>query len=169
MPTLPLRDYRLGPDLLVSDGASGTLRVPRTRLHCLLEVPGWLLPCEAVIDTGAPLCIFPESVWLHFQPGLDYELLPFVGANPPAVRIASWQFTFRLARFLVPLALCDVGLTTRVERPNVIAQFANGDPPGWRSTPPVVIGLWGGLLEGGRIGIDRDPHTGRATGELVFP
>lgn len=83
--------------------------------------------------------------------------------------MAGWQFDFHIARFLVPLALLDSGLTTRVPRAGVVAKFAVGDPPGWRSLPPVLLGLWGGLLEGGRIGIDRDPHTSRATGELVLP
>ena len=168
MPTIPLRDYHLGPDLRVSDSAGGTLGIPRTRLQCLLEVPGFAIPRDAVIDTGAPLIIFPERVWGQFQEGTDYELLPFVVA-PPRARVLAWQFDYHVARLLVPLALLDVRLTTRVERVGVVAQFAIGDPPGWRSTPPVVVGLWGGLLEGGRIGIGRDPQTGRATGELAFP
>jgi hypothetical protein len=51
----------------------------------------------------------------------------------------------------------------------VIAQFAIGARPNARGTPPVLIGLWGGLLEGAHIGIERDPHTGRARGELLVP
>ncbi len=169
MPTIPLAVGSHGRDIIVDDLAGGTLAVPCVQFRCLLEVPGFLLPRDAIIDTGAPLTIFPQKVWFQFRAGIDFDFLPFVGSNPPAARIAGWQFTFQIARFRVPLALLDAGLSTRVPRPGVIAQFAIGDPPGWRSLPPVLVGLWGGLLEDGRLGIARSAGPPRVTGELIYP
>jgi hypothetical protein len=132
-------------------------------------VPGFPLPQDTIIDTGAPLTIFPERIWSQFQPGIDYDFLPFVGAPPAMARVLGWQFTFRIARFRVPLGLMDAGLTTRIARLDVIAQFATGDPAGWRSIPPIFVGLWGGLLEGGRLGINRIAATNQLAGELIYP
>jgi hypothetical protein len=54
----------------------------------------------------------------------------------------------------------------------VIAQFADGKPParpGVKAVPPIYVGVWGGLLEGGQPRIDRNPATDGVTGELAFP
>ena len=60
--------------------------------------------------------------------------------------------------------------TTSFDRPDVIAQFADNDPPRRGNAPPsFIVGLWGGVLEGGRIVIDRDPLSGHVTGSLEFP
>src|SRR5438067_10910209 len=145
--------------------------VPRVQLRCLLRVPGTPIPRDAILDTGAPLTCFPERIWQPFREGVDFEWCPFApGVQPPAGQMAGWRFTFRMARFLVPLALMDY--STEVERPDVFAAFATGDPPAHRATnapPPVIIGLWGGLLEGSRLAIGRDPATGQVTGALEFP
>jgi hypothetical protein len=169
VPTIPLAVGSHGSDITVDDLTGGILDIPRLRFHCLIEVPGFLLPREALIDTGAPLTIFPEKIWSKFQFGTDYDILPLVGAPAAPARVLGWQFTYQIARFRVPLALLDAALTIRVPRPDVIAQFATGNPTGWRSIPPIFIGLWGGLLEGGRLGIDRVSSTNRLAGELVYP
>jgi hypothetical protein len=60
---------------------------------------------------------------------------------------------------------------TEVQMANVIAAFADTDPPAPRTRltpPPIIIGLWGGLLEGGRIALDRTV-TGQVSGELLLP
>lgn len=148
----------------------GPLSVPQVQFRCFVRFPNSLLPKDAVIDTGAPLTFVPEDVWRPLRPGMDYEWLPFVpGAVPPLARLAGWQFAFEMARFLGPVSLLDYA--TEVPRPGVIAAFATGNPrpqSARQSLPPIVIGLWGGLLEGGSIGISRDPATGRARGELAF-
>jgi hypothetical protein len=128
------------------------------------------MPRDGVIDTGAPFTCFPRSLWIRFREGTDFEWLPFeTGFQPPRGQLPGWQFTFRMARFLVPLTLMDY--STELDRAGVIAQFADSDPQTRRgqSLPWFVIGLWGGLLEGGRIAIGRDPASGLVTGELEFP
>jgi hypothetical protein len=168
VPTIRLSVGTHGADIPVQQPGGGIIDIPRSQFRCLIELPGHLLPQDAIIDTGAPLIIFPELIWSRFQVGADYDFLPFVGTNPPTARVGNWQFTYQIARFRVPLAVMDAGLTTRVPRPGVIAQFATGNPTGLRSLP-VVVGLWGGILEGGRIGIDRNAQTNRARGELTYP
>jgi hypothetical protein len=153
----------------VSPAAGGTLHVPRQQLRCLVRLPRFLPPQDGVIDTGAPLTCFPKEVWERFAEGRDYEWLPFeAGFVPPLGQMVGWRYSFRVARFLVPLALTD--LSVEVERPDVIAAFADGDPPDRRgqAVPLFVVGPWGGLLEGGAIHVARDAATGRVRGELAF-
>jgi hypothetical protein len=171
VPVVPLSVSRHGLPIPVREPAGGSLNVHRPQFWCLLEVPGFLMPRDAVIDTGSPLVIFPRAIWVHCQEGRDYEWLPFDGPTPPPGRVLGWQFTFRIARFLVPLAVMDTQLTTSVPRPGVIAAFAGGDPPaspGRKALPPVIVGLWGGVLEASRIAVERDPAAG-VTGELHYP
>src|SRR5262249_44715826 len=149
--------------------AGGTIQVPRPQFRCLLRVPNALFPRDTVIDTGAPVTCFPEAIWSQFREGTDFEWLPFApGVQPPRGQMINWQFSFQMARFLVSRALVDY--TSLIERPEVVAQFATGNPPsapGQRSLPPIVIGLWGGVLEGGRIVIGRTAN-GQVSGEIEF-
>jgi hypothetical protein len=169
VPTIRLVSYSLGPDLPVVSPTAGTIPVPRIRFRCLARIPQFLMPLDAVVDTGSPLTCFPESVCTRFTEGTHFEWLPFAaGVRPPLGLAPGWQFTFRMARFLVPVTLMDY--STEWDRPDVIAQFADGDPPGQRgqALPWFIIGLWGGLLEGGRLAIGRGAN-GQITGGLEFP
>jgi hypothetical protein len=152
----------------VLDAAGKPVSVARPQLQCLVRLPGSLLPQDGIIDTGAPLTTVPERLWSGLQAGTDYEWLTFPPGTPlPAGVMARWRYTFRLARFLAPVTLMDYA--TAVDRPDVVAAFADGNPPAaGRGLPPVVVGLWGGLLEGGAVAVDRTPG-GRVAGELRFP
>ena len=117
-----------------------------------------------------PSSWFPEDVWNKFQPGVDFEELPFeTGYTPPRVRTAGWTFTFRMARMLQPVVLMDT--STEFERAGVIVQFADGNPPiqlGSKSPPRVVLGLWGGILEGTNLRMSAVPTTGHTLGVLEW-
>lgn len=171
MPTIRLTPVRLALPGSVTFPGGRVLAVPSDQLRCLVRRPNQTLPYDAIIDTGAPHIYFPQLVWSRLRDGIDFEWLPFApGTSSPTAQIAGWKFTVRMARFLVPLTLMDYA--TEIERPDVIAAFASGNPPrppGQQSLPPVVVGLWGGLLEGGRVGVDRDPATGRVAGDVAFP
>lgn len=150
--------------------AGGTLDVPKFQLRCVLDLPGLGVPVDAIIDTGAALTFVPESVWQPLRPGTHFEWLPFAaGTGVRTGQFATWSFAYRMARFLAPVAVMDY--STDIERADVIAAFADSDPPAsnLQKLPPVVVGLWGGLLEGGRLHLDRDPATGRVVGELAYP
>lgn len=170
MPTLRLSTHSTGPVLSVTSLALGRVDVHRPQFRCLLRLPNTLLPRDAVIDTGSPLVCFPEDIWKPFRHGVDFEWLPFdPGVTPPFGQVVGWAFPFRLARFLTPITLMDY--STEVDRPDVIAQFATGNPrprPNAKGLPPVIIGLWGGLLEGGRVAVGQGVN-GQVTGELEFP
>ena len=168
MPIIHLATGQWANPLYVDLPGGGSLAIPQPQFRCLIRLPNQLLPKDALIDTGAPFTFLPEEVWMPLRVGSDYEWLPFTaGTRPPPARIAGWQFTFRIARFLAPLTLLDY--STVVERHGVIAAFAAGSVSATRkSLPPIIIGLWGGLLEGGQVGVTRDSHTGRVTGGLAF-
>jgi hypothetical protein len=84
-------------------------------------------------------------------------------------RAAGWTFRFRVARLLTPITLFYTG--TELTRSDVIVQFADGNPtrpPGSKRPAHIVIGLWGGVLEGTRLHIDADTATGGVAGTLEF-
>lgn len=170
MPNLQLAVQTTGPALPVVLPPGRIVDVPRIQFRCLVRLPHFLMPQDGIIDSGAPLTCFPKAIWDRFVEGTDFEWLPFApGTRPPPGRVGKWLFTFRMARFLVPLGLMDY--QTQVDRSEVIAQFADNDPPSdprKKAPPPVIIGLWGGLLEGGTLSIGRS-LTGQVTGELTFP
>ena len=129
--------------LPVSLPSGGTLQVPRVQFRCLVYLPQAVVPQDGVIDPGAPLTCFPLSIWSRFREGTDFEWLPFEpGFQPPGGEMVRWHFTFRMARFLVPITLLDY--STLIDRSDVIAQFADSDPlvrrgrslPRRRSTSP---------------------------------
>jgi hypothetical protein len=170
MPVLRLSTGNWALPLTASDPRGAPVPIFRPQFRCFIRLPNALLPRDALIDTGAPMTCLPERTWRSLRDGVDFEWLSLpTGPNASGV-MAGWQYTFRLARFLVPLALLDY--TAEIERPDVIAAFAFGNPPtfaGRPALPPVYVGLWGGLLEGSRLTIGRDPAAGQVTGELEFP
>jgi hypothetical protein len=135
-----------------------------------VRVPGLLFPRDGIIDPGSPFTWVPQEIWRHLQPGVDFEELPFeAGYTPPRGQTAGWNFTFRFARLLQPLTLYDPSI--ELERHGVIVQLANGNPPvppGSQRPAVVVIGLWGGLLEGTSLRFGADPTSGQLAGTLEW-
>jgi hypothetical protein len=150
--------------------ATTTLLIPRPQLRCLVRLPNTLMPRDGIIDTGSPLTWFPEAVWSRLQEGIDYEWLDFPpGYSPPRVQTAGWTFNFRIARMLQPFSLFDN--QNELVRDYAIVQFAEGNPPmppGSKQPPRVVIGLWGGVLEGTSLHTTRDSSTGHVVGVLEW-
>ncbi len=169
VPTVRLSVQHLRPAMMLTPPVGATIDVPSVQFRCLVRLPNFILPQDAIVDTGAPHIIFPLALWTRFREGIDFEWLPFSpGVQSPVAQLTRWQFSFQMARFLAPLALMDY--TTEIELPDVIAAFAHTDPPApltRRAPPPIIIGLWGGVLEGGRIAVERTP-AGRVSGELAF-
>jgi hypothetical protein len=170
MPEIHLSTFGTRATMPVRDPTGTPLLLPRIQLRCLVRLPNLTMPRDGIIDTGSPFTWFPEAIWRHFQPGVDYEELPFEpGYTAPRGQTAGWNFTFRMARMLQPIGLHD--LSTELERHGVIAQFANGNPPippGSQRPAVVVIGLWGGLLEGTSLRIATDATTGHLAAALEW-
>ena len=68
--------------------------------------------------------------------------------------------TFQLGDESIRPAFQVTDLTTEFPRDGVILQFTEGNPPRTTRLPFVVLGLWGGALEGTSIHISTDPATG---------
>ncbi len=164
MPTLPLSTYYPPVSLRVDEPSGTPLAIRLPQFRCLARIAGVFLPRDAIIDTGSPLSWMPEGIWKRLSEGSDYEVLPWAsGFVPPPGRTAGWNFTFRIARLLRPLALFNMTSNTELARDRVIVQLTDGDPPAFaRSNNPLrlVIGLWGGILEGTSLRITGHPVTG---------
>ena len=123
-----------------------------------------------ILDTGSPLSWLPERIWSQFQDGVDYVWLSYPqGYRAPTGRVVGWSFTFRVARMLAPVILLDSA--TEYPRPDVIFLFADGNPPvppGSNAPPYVMMGLWGGLLDGTKLAVTPNPGTGGVDGTLEF-
>jgi hypothetical protein len=170
MPRMRLTALGVAAGLPVREPNGAALLLPRVQLRCLLRLPNVLVPRDGIIDTGSPFSWFPEALWSQFRRGTDYEELPFeAGIAVPRGRTAGWNFTFRFVRFLQPIGLHDGSI--ELVRSNLIAQFADGNPPAFATTnaPAVaVIGLWGGALEGTSVRVETDASTGRLAGAIEW-
>ncbi len=170
MPEIRLSTFGTRATLPVRAPSGGPLLLPRAQFRCLVRLPNLTMPRDGIIDTGSPFTWMPEAIWQHFRPGIDFEELPFEpGYTVPRGQTAGWNFTFRFVRMLQPIGLYD--FQTELTRDNAIVQFTEGDPPSLaRSNAPavVVIGLWGGLLEGTSLRIATDAATGHVAGALEW-
>lgn len=170
MPEIRLSTPAVWATLPVRNANGVRLSLPRAQFRCLVRLPNLTMPRDGIIDTGSPFTWMPEAIWQHFRPGIDFEELPFEpGYTVPRGQTAGWNFTFRFVRMLQPIGLYD--FQTELTRDNAIVQFTDGNPPSLaRSNAPavVVIGLWGGLLEGTSLRIATDAATGHVAGALEW-
>jgi hypothetical protein len=170
MPQMLLTSYNPYAPIQVNEPNGNRLHLPRIQFRAWLRLPGIMFPRDAIIDTGSPFTWFPEDVWQSLRVSVDYEWLAFpTGCTPPRGLSVGWNFTFRFARFLQPIGLHD--FQTELTRDGAIVQFANGNPPippGSRRPAFVVVGLWGGVLEGTALRISADAATGQAVGALEW-
>ena len=76
-----------------------------------------------------------------------------------------------MACILQPLVLFNLHTSTELIRPSAIVQFADGNPPaspGSKSPPRVILGLWGGILEGTSLRTSTDPAMRHTVGALEW-
>ena len=71
----------------VVDSLGNTIRLPFLRLSVLFYVGAQRFLLDGLIDSGAPLNVFPEKYWKQFEP--DIEWLTF----PPGVSPSAWWTT----------------------------------------------------------------------------
>lgn len=151
MPQIRLSSIQPGPPIPVELPTGDRLLLPRIQYRCWVKLPGFLMPRDAIIDTDSPWTWMPESLWSQFQVGVDFEWLPFpAGYQAPSGQSAGWTFRFRIAQMLKPIIIQDY--SSEVERHNALMQFAEGNPPrSSKRLPYLVVGLWGGMLEGTKL------------------
>lgn len=132
--------------IFIAHGVS--LTVPFLRLNTMLRVGLQARQAvESIIDTGAPLTVFPRKVWQRIAS--EIEWLPL----PAAQAAVSWLTNLtgrtggrsrcRIGRVWVEA--CDLGRPQRfLPAVRVLAQFEEKEFPDER----VITGLYGGILEG---------------------
>lgn len=142
--------------LVVDPPLPGLPRVLIRQLVCTLRAPPAAGAFEAVLDTGAPLSIFPHHLWSgHFswRAGRDYEEIAVAGGYSLTGRVLHHRYSLRLARLRVPVVLAGTNLQgDRLTIDSLVCQLA--DPGG---PPFIILGLWGGPLTNRRLAIDEEP------------
>jgi hypothetical protein len=142
---------------------SGTVaRFPTYRLFILLAIPprdysGEPLPdlrdvvrLPAILDTGAPLSIFPFPIWNLFADRIRWLDQP-PAATPRRVSILGGTFGYRLGRVKVGA----IDPERRWLPPTTLAAFFLDDATG--APREVVFGLRNRLLDGRRLRHEPEP------------
>lgn len=144
---------------LARTGEGDLLSVPFLRVYSLMRIGSRAqFAQDCIIDTGAPLTIFPVKQWKHFADDIEW-LAP---ADPS---IDSWlsvitgktggQRSCRIGR--VVAEACDLGPPpTFLPASTVLALFEetpNGDDQ-------ILVGLHGGILAGRRLIVEADLGVG---------
>jgi hypothetical protein len=98
---------------------------------------------SAVLDTGAPISVFPKATWRNFAS--EIKRVPLVEERVLSSAAGGRRFNYILGRVWVGA----VDLWDRQLPPiPVLAQFREDDIPEGEPQPPTLLGLWGGILEG---------------------
>lgn len=96
-------------NLVLDPPISGLSRVLVRNLYCSLRVPPIPGVYDAILDTGAPLTIFPRSLWdyqFRWQAGRNYDELSVAGIGTTLRgQVLGYSYSFRLARLRVPVEL----------------------------------------------------------------
>jgi hypothetical protein len=140
----------------ISVGSEPPLTIPFLRLFAMMRIGHEArVVAESILDTGAPLTVFPRKMWRQFES--EIEWLPLSKAQTTN----SWLTNLRgrtggrsdcrIGRVFVELF--------DLERPQhflrfvrIVAQFELTDFPDER----VITGLHGGILEGRRLILETD-------------
>ncbi len=101
------------------------------------------LTYSATLDTGAPVTVIPKRVWQDFAS--EIGRLRIVGSQPAVGRVGGRHFSYFLGRVWV--GVIDM-FDRRLPAVPVPAQFREDDIPLGEPQPPILLGLWGGILEG---------------------
>lgn len=128
--------------------AGGTAYLPQRRLRSWVRLGGELLPREAVVDTGAPACIFSKLVWsnFHARGAIAWVAHPptTVGRETlPRVNVHGGNYPFRLGR--IRLQLVDLEKNQLAAR-DVLVICTEDEPADPANDPPqlprlILIGL----------------------------
>jgi hypothetical protein len=175
LPTLELivepPDLRTLPgtgNLPIDPPLPGLNQVLLRRLSCWLRVPPIPGAYTAVIDTGAPLTVFPHRLWnqqFRWQAGRDYDELPVAGVGPVLQgQVLGYRYSCRLARLRVGVELAGRDPKgDRLRLDSLVCQLADAGGP-----PYVILGLWGGPLVGRRLAVEPQPGADDLTARLEF-
>ena len=155
-------------NLVLSPPLPGLSRVLIRHLYCSLRVPPVPGAYPAVLDTGAPLTVFPHNLWSNqfkWRAGRDYDELPVVGIGTVLTgQVLGYRYSFRLARLRVPVELAGRDPKgDRLRLDSLVCQLADAGGP-----PFVLLGLWGGAFTGRRLAVEPQPNSDDLHARLEF-
>jgi hypothetical protein len=155
-------------NLLLDHPVAGLNRVLLRRLNCWLRMPPIPGTYGAVVDTGAPLSVFPHKLWshqFHWHPGRDFEEISTAGVGS-ALRsqVLGHRYSCRLALLRVPVE--PAGLNLKSPRLRVNSLICLLAEPG--GSPAINLGLWGGVFEGRRLQVQRQPNSDDLAAQLEW-
>jgi hypothetical protein len=164
----PLRHFPANGNLDLAPAVGALHRVLLRRLSCALLVPQLRGTFEAVIDTGAPLTIFPHQFWhrdFGWQVGRDFDELSVAGIGTALQgQVLGHQFTCKLARLRFPIELVGSHLAgDRLRLDSLVCQLA--DPS---ALSFIILGLWGGAFTGRRLVVESQPNSDELQARLEF-
>jgi hypothetical protein len=146
-------------NLDLSPPLPGLNRVLIRELSCSLRVPPIPGAYKAVLDTGAPLTLFPHDLWHHrfrWRPGQHFDELSVAGlAGPLTGHVIGRRFHCRLARLRVPVELAGRDPKgDRLRLDSLVCQLAEAGRP-----PFTILGLWGGAFVGRQLAVELQPNS----------
>ncbi len=146
----------------------GLNRVLLRRLYCTIRVPPIPGARKAVLDTGAPLTIFPHDIWsnqFRWQAGRDYDELSVAGIGTALTgQVLGSRYSCRLARLRVPVELAGRDPKgDRLRLDALVCQLADAGGP-----PLILLGLWGGAFTGRRLAVEPQPNSDDLHARLEF-
>jgi hypothetical protein len=97
----------------------------------------------AVLNTGAPLTVIPKYYWRDFPS--EISRLQIVSGPTPVASVGGRQFSYFFGR--VWMSGFDP-FGHRLSAVPVLAQFREDDIPPSEPQPPILLGLWDGILDG---------------------
>ena len=153
-PPPPIQNLPTNGNLIVAPPVPGLPRVLLRRLTCSIRVPPAPGVLAALLDTGAPLTVFPHQVWsgkYGWRAGRDFDEIPI--GTVLSGQVSRHRYSFRLARLRVPVILSGKNLGgPRLQLDSLVCQLA--DPGG---PPFIILGLWRGVFTNRRLVIDEEP------------
>ncbi len=164
----PLRFIPPDGNLVLSPAIPGLNRVLIRELSCVLRVPLISGGYHAILDTGAPLTIFPRDLWdhqFHWQAGRDYDELSVAGIGTALTgQVLGYRYSCRLARLRVPVELAGRDPKgDRLRLDALVCQLADAGGP-----PFILLGLWGGPFTGCRLAVEPQPNFDDLLARLEF-
>jgi hypothetical protein len=160
----PLR----GGNLDLDPPIPGLPRVLLRRLVCTLRAPPVPGAYAAVLDTGAPLTLFPHDFWHNrfgWRAGQHFDELSVAGIGTVlTAQVLSYRFPCRLARLRVPIELVGRDIKgDRLRLDSLVCLFAETGGPSF-----IILGLWGGAFVGSKLTIERQPNADDLQARLEF-
>jgi hypothetical protein len=98
---------------------------------------------RAILDTGAPLTVIPKRIWQDFPS--EITRLQVVSGPRLVASVGGRQFPFFFGR--VWMSGFDP-FGHRLPAVPVLAQFREDEIPLTEPQAPILLGLWGGILDG---------------------